>query len=325
MTSKAIIIREYGKPEVLKLENIKLPKLEKNQILINHTAIGVHFHDVYVRSGLYKTLNLPGIPGVEAVGIVEEKGENVEDFDIGDRVVYITGNYGAYASHRVLDEKIAIKLPNSVSDDLMATNFSRALTVQMLLEKVTKLSSNHKILVTAASGGVGKLLCQAASNKGSLVIGSVSSELKAKECLSYGCVDSLLYNQSDFVDKIMDLTEGKGVDIVFDSVGFDTFETSVEILALCGHLVNFGQSSGPVNPVQMSTLAQKSLTISRPILFHYLTNKNDYKKIANSVFKSFEDRNLIVPSTQPISLENAAEAHKILESRMGGGSLYLKP
>ena len=103
------------------------------------------------------------------------------------------------------------------------------------------------------------------------------------------------------------------------------FETSVEILALCGHLVNFGQSSGPVNPVQMSTLAQKSLTISRPILFHYLTNKNDYKKIANSVFKSFEDRNLIVPSTQPISLENAAEAHKMLESRMGGGSLYLKP
>ena len=325
MTSKAIIIREYGKPEVLKLENIKLPKLEKNQILIKHTAIGVHFHDVYVRSGLYKTLSLPGTPGIEAVGVVEEKGENVEDFDIDDRVVYITGNYGAYASHRALDKDLAIKLPSSVSDDLMATNFSRALTVQMLLERVTKLSSKHKILVTAASGGVGKLLCQAASNKGSLVIGSVSNALKAKECLSYGCVDAMLYSQSDFVDKIMSLTEGKGVDIVFDSVGFDTFETSVEILALCGHLVNFGQSSGPIDPISMSILASKSLTISRPILFDYISDTALYKKMANSVFQAFKNNKITLPVFQPYKLRDANLAHNMLESRSGGGSVYLEP
>ena len=158
--ASGIVLREYGNSEVLNLEDIKLKKIKKDELLIRQTSIGVHYHDIYVRTGQYKTLTLPGIPGIEAVGIIEEIGSDVFNFDIGDRIVYITGEYGAYASHRTLNAKYAIKLPNTVSDELMATNFSRALTVIMLIEQVAKLTSSQKILVTAASGGVGKLLCQ---------------------------------------------------------------------------------------------------------------------------------------------------------------------
>ena len=323
--AKAIILRKHGKPNVLKLENIDLEKPKRNEILIRQTAIGVHFHDVYVRSGLYKTLSLPGIPGVEAVGVIEEVGNDVNELKIGDRIVYITGSYGAYASHRLLDKNLAIKLPEFISDELMATNFSRALTVKMLLEKVTKLTSDNSILVTAATGGVGKLLCQVANSIGAMVIGSVSSYEKVEIAKKYGCRHSFVYDQNQFVEKIFDLTNGKGLDFVFDSVGMSTINNSIESLSFCGHLVNFGQSSGPINPLEMSMLAKKSLTITRPILFHYLTNLKVYKDMSNSVFNLFKEEVLETPETFSIELENAAKAHEILESRKGGGSIYLNP
>ena len=322
---KAIILRNHGKPNVLKLENINIEKPKRNEILIRQTAIGVHFHDVYVRSGLYKTLSLPGIPGVEAVGVVEEIGNDVNELKVGDRIVYITGTYGAYASHRLLDKNLAIQLPEFVSDELMATNFSRALTVKMLLEKVTKLTSDDSILVTAATGGVGRLLCQVANSIGAKVIGSVSSFKKVEIAKQYGCRHSFVYDQEQFVKKIYDLTNGKGVNFVFDSVGMDTINNSLDSLSFCGHLVNFGQSSGPINPIEMSVLAKKSLTITRPILFHYLTNIEIYKDMSNSVFNLFKGGFLKTPKTFSIELQNAAEAHQMLESRRGGGSIYLNP
>ena len=321
----AIILRKHGKPNVLTLENIDLEKPKKNEILIRQTAIGVHFHDVYVRSGLYKTLPLPGIPGVEAVGVIEELGDDVQELKIGDRIVYITGGYGAYASHRLLDQNLAIKLPEFVSDELMATNFSRALTVKMLLEKVTKLTSDNSILVTAATGGVGKLLCQAANSLGAMVIGSVSSYEKVEIAKKYGCKHSFVYDHDQFVEKIFDLTNGKGVDFVFDSVGMTTINNSIESLSFCGHLVNFGQSSGAIQPIEMSVLAKKSLTITRPILFHYLTNLKIYKDMSNSVFNLFKEGHLNTPETFSIELQNAEKAHEMIESRRGGGSIYLKP
>ena len=323
--AKAIVLKEYGNSEVLKLEDIKVQKPQENEISIKQTAIGVHFHDVYVRSGLYKTLSLPGIPGLEAAGIVEEIGKKVTNFKPGDKVGYITKNYGAYTSHRNLDHKIAIKIPKNISTELMATNFSRAITVQMLMEEVTNVKANDIILITAVTGGVGKIFSQWAKSIGALVIGSVSSKEKALLAKSYGCDYTLIYDQPDFISKIMDITNGKGVDKVFDSVGKDTFENSIKSIRICGHLVNFGQSSGPVEPLLMSTLASKSLTVSRPILFDYISNSIVYKKMTDSVFNAFENNKIIIPKLRSFKLEDANLAHDILESRQGGGSIFLTP
>ena len=322
---KAIVIREYGNSNVLKLENINVGSPDQDEIFIKHSAIGVHFHDCYVRSGLYKTLNLPGIPGLEAAGVIEEVGKGVSNFKPGDRIGYITSGYGAYASHRVLDKKLAFKIPEFISDELIATNFSRAITVQMLIKQVTLLQPDDTIIITAATGGVGKILSQLASSIGACVIGSVSTPEKALLAKSYGCKYALTYDQEDFISQIMDITNGKGVDKVYDSVGLKTFDSSVASLRSCGHLINFGQSSGSANPMLMSTLASKSLTVSRPILFHYIANSEIYKKMTDSVFEAFQNKSIIIPNPEPYNLEDAALAHNILESRRGGGSLFLKP
>ena len=322
---KAIIVREYGNSKVLRLEGINVGDPEEGELLIRQTAIGVNYHDVYVRSGLYKTLCLPGIPGCEATGVIERIGDGVTGFQEGDRIAYLTSGYGAYATHRLLDKNLALKLPNNLSDELIATNFLRAMTAQILVEQVATLNSDHTILVTAAAGGVGRLICQWANLIGASVIGTVSTSEKAVLAKSYGCKHSIVYNQKDLVSDVMDVTNGTGVDVVYDSVGAETFFSSLEVLVPCGHLVNFGQSSGQVDPIFMSTLAKKSLTISRPILFHYIRKTKQYKDMAISVFNTFENMNLILPDPEPYSLEKASKAHQILESRRGGGSLYLIP
>ena len=323
--SKAIVIREYGGPEVLREEQIEIDEPDINEIFIRQTAIGVHYHDIYVRSGLYKTLNLPGVPGVEATGVVEKLGSNVSRFNIGDRVAYVSSEYGAYASHRRLNQIKAIKLSDSISDELIATNFSRALTVIMLARKVTNLNSSHRILVTAAAGGVGRLLCQWADTVGACVVGSVSSLGNADLAKSYGCKHTLVYDQDDFLDRVKEITNGEGFDIVYDSVGIDTFPVSLKVTAKRGHLVNFGQSSGAVDPVLMQSLANRSLTLTRPILFHYIEDENSYENLAEAAFEFLKSPSLKLPTPKSYCLKEASIAHSILESRAGGGSLYLQP
>ncbi len=323
--ASAIVLREHGSPEKLKLDTINVNNPKQGEIFISQTAIGVHFHDIYVRTGLYKTLKLPGIPGVEAVGKIEQIGKGEKEFKEGDRIAYITSDYGAYASHRVLNRNLAIKIPDNISDELIATNFSRALTVKMLLEEVTNINSNKIILVTAASGGVGRLLCQWASFLNITVLGLVSNKEKVELARSYGCKHAFLYDDKNFLDHINDITNGKGVDVVYDSVGFDTFDLSMESLKFCGHLVNFGQSSGPVQPVTMSSLSKKSLTITRPIIFHYIRNIKKYRTMSNSVFEYMKNHSFKIPKAKSYNLEKASKAHEVLESRTGGGSLYLEP
>ena len=323
--SKAIVINSYGSSEVLTYQKQGINEPLANQIQIKNTAIGVNYHDVYVRSGLYKTLTLPGIPGCEASGIVEKIGNNVENFHVGERVTYCTREYGAYATHINISHEKVIKIPNFLTDELVATNFLRALTVEMLINRITPVDSSKSILVTAASGGVGRLLCQWASSIGVKVIGSVGSPEKIHETKLNGCFETFVSSDPEFSKKILDVTDGTGVDIVFDSVGNDTFETSITSLAHCGYLINFGQSSGPVKPVLMTTLAEKSLSISRPILFHYFGNRKNYENMAASVFKAFEDEIIKVSEFLPFDLKDASSAHNTLESRKGGGSIYLIP
>ena len=321
---KAIVLRKYGNSDQLKLEDVEIKKPSEDELLLKQTAIAVHFHDIYVRTGLYKTLSLPGIPGLEAVGVVEEIGKGVSDFSSGDRVGYIDRNYGAYATHRVVNKKLCFKVPDFISDEIIATNFSRAITVQMLMEMVTQVRASDTILITAVTGGVGKIFAQWAKSLGAQVIGTVGSKEKLVLGKSFGCDYTLTYDQHDFIDQIFDITNGKGVDKVFDSVGKDTFENSLKSVSTCGHIINFGQSSGPIDPVQMSLLAAKSLTISRPIIFDYISERETYIKMAQSVFNAFKNGNIKTPIFTPYNLNDAYLAHDMLESRKGGGSVFLK-
>lgn len=322
----AIVIAEYGESDVLQLNDVTLPAPSAGEVRIRQTAMGVNFHDIYVRSGLYKTLPLPGIPGCEATGVIEEIGPDVEGYAVGDRVAYVMGPpYGAYASHRILPARLAAPVPDGLDDVLVAGNLLRALTVDMLLNRVARLESGMTILVHAAAGGVGRLLCQMAAHMGVTVIGTVGSEEKAKIAAAAGCHHTILYREQDFVAETNRLTGGKGVDVVYDSVGADTFAGSVSVTAKCGHLVNFGQSSGPIDPVAMATLAEKSLTVSRPILFHYLEDTDTYRDMVTSVFQAFADGVLQVEPAEEFALVDTSGAHDRLNSRKATRPLVLIP
>ena len=321
----AIVIREYGDSNVMTPEEVKIGSPAIGELRIRQTGIGVNFHDVYVRSGLYQTLSLPGTPGCEAVGVIEEVGEGVNGFSVGERIAYVTGRYGAYASDRLLDSRLALRVPSEVPDAVVASNLLRAMTVNMLISQVAKLKEGDTILVQAAAGGVGRLLCQWASYLGVTVIGTVGSEEKAVQAKASGCTHTILYQKMDFAKVVRDITDGIGVDVAYDSVGADTFYGSLDVLKPTGHLVNFGQSSGSVKPLEMPQLAAKSLTVSRPILFHYLQNPEAYKNMATAAFTAFESAYLSIEDVQEIPLQDAHRAHDALENRFGGGALVLIP
>lgn len=321
----AIMIRAYGGSDQLVLEDIDFPAPAANEVLVRQTAVGVNFHDVYVRSGLYKTLALPGIPGCEATGVIEVVGKDVQGLKPGTRIAYVTGGYGAYASHRILPEHLALPLPDNVTDETAASNLLRGMTVEMLTAMVHPINSGMTILVHAAAGGVGRMLCQVVASLGATVIGTVGSEEKASIAMENGCAHVVLYRQVDVISAVAEITGGVGVDVVYDSVGADTFAGSIEALAICGHLINFGQSSGPVAPVAMSTLATKSLTITRPILFHFLQDSEQYLSIGAKVLQSFQSGVLRAGPLMRLALKDAAHAHDTLENKTGGGSLVLIP
>lgn len=321
----AIVIRAYGDSDKLVLEDIAQPEPGEGEVVVLQTAVGVNYHDVYVRSGLYKTLGLPGIPGCEATGVIESVGKGVQGLKPGDRIAYVTGGYGAYASHRILAATLAVPVPDSVSDETAASNLLRAMTVEMLTTQVHRVKPSMTILVHAAAGGVGRMLCQAAASIGAVVIGTVGSEAKADIAKMNGCTHTILYREVDFAKSVAAITGGAGVDVVYDSVGADTFAGSLESLAMCGHLVNFGQSSGLVDPIAMSTLATKSLSVSRPILFHYLQDPEHYQSMAAKVMQNFQSGVLKAAPAIPIALKDASQAHDILENMTGGGSLVLIP
>ncbi len=323
--AEAIVIRDYGAAEVLKLEEIGVGAPGPGELRIRQTAVGVNFHDVYVRSGLYKTLALPGTPGCEATGVVEAVGAGVTGIAPGDRIVYVTASYGAYASARLLPASLALKLPDDLDDTTTAATMLRAMTVEMLAEQVHPLRAGMTILVQAAAGGVGRMLCQWAAQKGVTVIGTVGSEEKAAVARAAGCSHTILYRETDFVQAVAEITDGRGVEVAYDSVGADTFLGSLDALALCGHLVNFGQSSGPVDPLLMTQLAAKSASVSRPILFHYIVDTARYQEMAQSVFAAFKAGVLKADGHMPFPLAEAARAHETLEGRSGGGSLVLIP
>ena len=321
----AIILREHGGVDKLLLETVDLVTPKSGELQIRQTAIGVNFHDIYVRTGLYKTLALPGIPGIEAVGIVEKIGPDVKGFKIGDRVGYVTFSYGAYASHRNLSADSAIPIPDTIDDFLAATLLTKGLTVEMLINRVHRLEAGHTILVHAAAGGVGKLLVNWAKARGAIVYGTAGSAEKIRMAQEAGCDAVIPYRQTDFVEEILRLTHGKGVDVVYDSVGLDTFDGSLRCLAQFGHLVNFGQSSGPIPAFEISRLAAGSFSITRPIIFHYTNSPALRAEMAQNFFTAIETGLLKSEAGTAFPLADVGAAQTALENRSDKGPFILIP
>lgn len=322
----AIIIREHGGPEVLTLGTQNVPPPGEGEIGLKQTAVAVNFHDTYVRSGLYKTLQLPGVPGLEGVGIVTALGKGVTDFAVGDRVAYMTLGYGGYAAARTLPAHMAVKIPAGVDDVTAAAAYLKGLTVECMVRRVTTLAPGKTVLVHAAAGGVGTLLVQWAKHLGATVIGTASTAEKLETARSAGCAHVINYRTQNFVTAIRELTDGRGVDVVYDGVGRDTFRGSLDSLALCGHLINFGQASGPVDPISPSELFTRSATLSRPNVFHYVQQQRaTLEDAAADVFRGLAEGWLSIPAPTLFPLNDAAGAHRALESRAVNGSVVLQP
>ncbi|MCA3130966.1 MAG: quinone oxidoreductase family protein [Betaproteobacteria bacterium] len=323
--AQAVVIEQYGGPEVLKIKEVPVGPPRANEVRLRHTSIGVNFHDVYVRSGLYKTLQLPGIPGIEAAGVVTECGSAVTRWKVGERVAYVTGAYGVYASERVIDAAQLLRIPAGVSDEVAASALLRGLTVEMLLRRVHHLTPGSWILVQAAAGGVGQLLCQWASHMGATVIGTVADDEQDRAAAAAGCHHRIHFKRETVVERVRELTNGKGVSVAYDGVGKDTFAGSLDCLDYCGHLVNFGQSSGSVPPFEVSRLAARSSSLSRPIVFHYVREAAQREEMAANVFRALEQGWLTVKPARTFPLADAAESHRVIEAAGATVPLVLVP
>ena len=323
--SGAIVLRETGGPEKLRYESVEVPDPGAGELLIRHTAIGVNFHDTYVRSGLYHTLKLPGIPGLEAAAVVEGVGTGVTGFAAGDRIAYIDESYGAYSEKRVLRASLALHLPDGISDEAAAGLTIKGFTACMLLRRVHSVRACETLLIHAAAGGVGQPLVRWAKHLGATVIATVGSDEKAAIARECGADHVILYRHENFVERVARITAGKGVEVVYDSVGADTFSGSLDCLGYLGTLVNFGQSSGPVPPFAISRLSARSNAIVRPMLFHYIRDRISLETMARESFDAMT-RGIIRPQVGlRVPLSRAAEAHVQLESRTTIGQTVLVP
>jgi NADPH:quinone reductase len=323
--SHAIVLRETGGPEKLRYEPVEVAAPGPGELRIRHTAIAVNFHDTYVRSGLYHTLQLPGIPGLEAAAVVEQTGPGVRGLAAGDRIAYIDEAYGAYAERRVLSASLALRLPDDIGDEAAAGLTIKGFTACMLLRKVHEVRAGETLLIHAAAGGVGQPLVRWAKHLGAKVIATVGSQEKAAIARECGADHVILYRRESFVDRVAQITGGAGVDVAYDSVGADTFAGSLDCLALRGILVNFGQSSGPVPPFAVSRLAARSNTLVRPMLFHYIRGRPALEAVAAETFEAVRLGIIRARIGLRLPLARAAEAHARIESRATSGQIVLVP
>ena len=320
---KAIVVEQFGGPEVLKWKDVADPEPSEGQAVVRLEAIGVNFIDIYHRTGLYPN-PLPFIPGSEGAGIVEAVGPGVREVRIGDRVAYAMG-VGAYAEKTVVPAWRLVKLPESISSEYGAAIMLQGMTAQYLVRGSYPIQRGDSILIHAAAGGVGLLLVQIAKHLGAFVIGTVSNEEKAQMAKREGADEIILYTKLDFRDEVKRITGGKGVSAVYDSCGQTTFERSLESLRPRGCMVLFGQSSGPVPPFSASLLSKGSYFLTRPSLGHYTATREELLNRANEVFEWAKSGVLKIQMDSKYPLEQASEAHRRLESRASMGKILLVP
>ncbi len=319
----AIRFHKTGGPDVLVWEEVGLGKPGPGEARIRHTAVGLNFVDIYNRSGLYP-VQLPSGLGSEAAGVVEEVGSGVTDLKPGDRVAYGAAPMGAYAEARLIPAERLIKLPDSIDDRTAAAMMLKGLTVQYLIRQTYRVKAGETILLHAAAGGVGLILSQWAKHLGATVIGTVSSDEKARLAQAHGCAHTIVYTREDFVKRVEQITNGKKVPVVYDSVGKDTFLKSLDCLAPLGFVVLFGQSSGNVEPLNLGLLAQKgSLYVTRPTLNTYGAKRENLVAMAKELFEVVQSGAVKIEVRQTYPLKHAAKAHADLASRKTTGSTVL--
>jgi NADPH2:quinone reductase len=318
----AIRIHQPGGPEVLKWEEVDSAEPGEGQVKLRQEAAGLNFIDVYHRTGFYPQ-PLPFTPGVEGAGVVEAVGPGVEHVKVGDRVAY-AGPIGGYAEERLIDADRVVKLPDSIDSEHAAGMMLQGMTAQMLVRSVFPVAKGDVILIHAAAGGVGLILCQWAAAIGATVIGTVGTEEKAELVRAHGCAHPIVYSRQDFVAEVERITEGEKLPVIYDSVGRDTFMRSLDCLKPRGLMVSFGQSSGPVAPFAPNLLAQKgSLYLTRPTLYNYVASRQQLEQSAGELFDIVSSGKVKVEVQQRYPLKDAAEAHRALQDRRTIGSTVL--
>ncbi len=323
--TKAIRIHDTGGPEVLRWEDIALPDPGPGQIRVRHTAVGVNYIDTYHRTGLYP-VPLPSGLGLEAAGVVEATGPDVAHLKTGDRVAYGTGPLGAYSEAAICQADRVSPIPDGIDDRMAAAIMLKGMTTQFLVRQTYKVQPGDTVLIHAAAGGVGLLACQWAKHLGATVIGTVGSEEKAALAQANGCDHTILYRTENVVERVKEITSGVGVPVVYDGVGKDTWDASLDCLRPRGMMVSFGNASGAVPPFAPAILAQKgSLFLTRPTLFHYTATAEDLKAVAEDLFAVVRDGHVTIAVNQTYALADAADAHRDLEARKTTGATVLIP
>jgi NADPH2:quinone reductase len=324
MSTKAIRIHAHGGPEVMKWEDVPTPEPGPGEALVRHEAVGLNFIDVYFRTGLYKA-SLPMTPGMEAAGVVVAVGSDVTELRPGDRIAYATGPVGAYATERVIPADRLVKLPESIDFATGAAMMLQGMTAQYLIRRTYRVQQGETILVHAAAGGVGLILCQWAKHLGATVIGVVSTEEKAQLAREHGA-EHVIVGHANLGAEVKRITQGAMVPVVYDSVGRDTFAASLDCLAPLGLMVSYGNASGPVPPFELGMLATKgSLFLTRPTLATYTAKREDLVAVANDLFDVVSSGAVKIRVNQTFPLREAAAAHEALEGRRTTGSTVLIP
>jgi len=323
--TRIVRIEKTGGPEVLQVKNIKLEKLSPDEVLIEHKAIGLNYIDTYHRSGLYP-LQLPSGIGAEASGVIKEIGSRVKGFTVGDRVCYAGAPLGSYSSERNYPVKNLVKIPKEIDFEIAATLMTKGLTTFYLLHKTYPVASNETILFHAAAGGVGQIFCQWAKSLGCKVIGTVGSDEKISIAKKNGCDFVINYSKDDFVKKVLEITKGKGVSVVYDGVGKNTFDGSIKCLKIRGMMVSFGNASGPVSNIDVIKMIQpKGIYFTRPSMGQYLETKEEIAEGSEKLFGKIMSGQVKVKIFKKYKLEEVAQSHKDLESRKIIGPAVIIP
>ena len=323
--SKSVIINKHGGSEVLELKDVSVPSPGPEQIKVKNLAIGLNYIDTYHRSGLYP-IKLPCGIGLEGAGVIQEVGSGVKNFSKGDDITYAALPLGSYSDERIIPEKIAVKIPDGVTHKIAASIMTKGLTTYYLLYKTYKVSANETLLFHAAAGGVGQIFCQWAKSIGCKLIGTVGSDEKVDMAKKNGCDFVINYRKEDFDKKVLEITENKGVDVVYDGVGKDTFEKSVNCLKVRGMMVSFGNSSGSLNLIDVKKyMIPKSIFFTRPALMNYTANRNELEEGAQALFEQIKFGKVKIKIFKEYNLSDVRKAHEDLESRKIIGPAILIP
>ena len=323
--TKAICIHKHGGPDVLQWEDVDLGDPGDGEVRIRHTAVGLNFIDCYQRSGLYP-MDLPLTLGTEAAGVIEAVGPGVEGLAAGQRVAYAGGQMGSYAEQRIMNADVLVLVPDGIEDQTAAAMMLKGMTAHMLLFKCFPVCAGDTILIHAAAGGVGTIMCQWAKHLDATVIGTVGSDAKAEIAKAHGCDHAINYSTENFATRVREITNGTGVPVVYDSVGKATFEGSLDCASNFGYVISFGNASGPAPAVEPLTLMAKgSLFLGRPTLMNYTADHALRMEAAQALFEAVESGAVKIEIGQTFPLAEAAKAHTALESRATTGSTVLLP